>query len=140
MVLAHEVLVRGARDAAAEIWRNAVAERTSPIADEHLKRFQRLCKKYGMQLPSVAERLSERFVRSLEIDQLCALLRPAIEEIRGGRQPEKLQQLESHIARFHQKNRPALASSCPVGSKRWSRRWSRCNGKRRKKMNCSSTR
>ena len=57
----------------------------SPIAEEHLKRFHRLCKKYGMRLPSIAEHLGERFVRPLEIDRLCALLRPAIDEIRGGR-------------------------------------------------------
>ena len=102
VVLAHEVLVRGGRDGAAETWRRAVAERTAPIAEEHLKRFHRLCKKYGMRLPSIAEHLSERFVRPLEIDQLCALLRPAIDEIRGNRPPEKLRQLEEHIARFTQ--------------------------------------
>ena len=100
VVLAHEVLVRRGREGAAEVWRSAVAERTLPIAEEHIKRLQRLCKKYGMQLPSVAEHLSERFVRPLEIDQLCALLRPAIDEIRGGRKPEKLCQFEEHIARF----------------------------------------
>ena len=55
-----------------------------------------------MRLPSIAEHLSERFVRPLEIDQLCALLRPAIDEIRGNRPPEKLRQLEEHIARFTQ--------------------------------------
>ena len=102
VVLAHEVLVRGGREGAAETWRRAVAERTAPIAEEHLKRFHRLCKKYGMRLPSIAEHLSERFVRPLEIDQLCALLRPAIDEIRGNRPPEKLRQLEEHIARFTQ--------------------------------------
>ena len=47
-----------------------------------LRRFERLCKKYGMRLPSIAESLSERFVRPLEIDRLCALVRPAIDEIR----------------------------------------------------------
>ena len=102
VVLAHEVLVRCGRDGAAEIWRRAVAERTAPIAEEHLKRFHRLCKKYGMRLPSIAEHLGERFVRPLEIDRLCALLRPAVDEIRNGRPPASLRQLEEHIARFTQ--------------------------------------
>jgi hypothetical protein len=102
VVLAHQVLVRCGRDGAAEIWRRAVAERTSPIAEEHLRRFNRLCKKYGMRLPSIAEHLSERFVRPLEIDRLCALVRPAIHEIRRGRPPAALRQLEEHIARFSQ--------------------------------------
>jgi hypothetical protein len=102
VVLAHEVLVRCGRDGAAEIWRRAVAERTSPIAEEHLQRFHRLCKKYGMRLPSIDEHLSERFVRPLEIDRLCALLRPAVDEIRHGRPAIVLGQLEEHIARFTQ--------------------------------------
>jgi hypothetical protein len=102
VVLAHEVLVRRRREGAAEIWRRAVAERTSPIAEEHLKRFHRLCKKYGMRLPSIVEHLGERFIRPLEIDRLCALLRPAIEELRSGQPGEKLRQFEEHIARFTQ--------------------------------------
>lgn len=102
VVLAHEVLVRFGRDGAAEIWRHAVADRTADIAEEHLTRFNKLCKKYGMRLPSVAEHLSERFIRPLEIDQLCALLRPAVDDIRTGREPKSLHQLEEQIIRFTQ--------------------------------------
>ncbi len=102
VALAHQVLMRCGREGAAEIWRRAVAERTSPIAEEHLKRFRHLCKKYGMRLPSIAEHLGEQFIRPLEIDRLCALLRPAIDEIRSGRPSASLRQLEDHIARFTQ--------------------------------------
>ena len=63
VILAHEVLVRAGRDYAAEIWRQAVVERTSDIAREHLKRFQQLARQYGMRLPSVA-RATGRGVRS----------------------------------------------------------------------------
>ena len=129
VTLAHQVLTRCGREGAAEIWRRAVAERTSPIAEEHLRRFQRLCKKYGMRLPSIAEHLGERFIQPLEIDRLCALLRPAIDEIRSGRPPASLQQLEEHIARFTQRP-PAPVSSCPVGWKPWSKRWSASSGRR----------
>ncbi len=83
VVLAHEVLVRAGRDVAAEIWRSAVAERTAGVASEHLKRFTRLNRKYGMRLPSIAERLGERFIRPLQVDQLRALVQPAMEELRG---------------------------------------------------------
>ncbi len=102
VILAHQVLVRQGREGAAKIWRGAVSQRTSPIADEHLRRFNRLCKKYGMRLPSIAERLSERFVRPLEIDQLCALLRPAIDEIRAGAAAAACKELEQYIDRFTQ--------------------------------------
>jgi hypothetical protein len=100
VVLAHQVLVQRGCEGAARIWRDAVAERTAPIAEEHLNRLQRLSKKYGMRLPSIVEHLGERFVRPLEIDQLCALLRPAVEEIRHDRPADKLQQLEAQVARF----------------------------------------
>ncbi len=100
VILAHHVLVNHGREGAAEIWRSAVAERTSPIAEDHLKRFNRLCKKYGMRLPSIAEHLGERFIRPLEVDQLCALLRPAVDEIRNGKLAGSCKELEAHIARF----------------------------------------
>jgi hypothetical protein len=100
VLLVHEVLVRCGREGAAEIWRRAVAERTAPMADEHLKRFERRCKKYGMRLPSVAERLGQRFVMPLEIDRLCALLRPAVEGIREKRPSVALRRLQEQIDRF----------------------------------------
>ncbi len=53
-----------------------------------------------MRLPSIAERLDERFIQPLAIDRLCALLRPAVEEIRNARPPVALGQLEECIAEF----------------------------------------
>ncbi len=44
VVLAHEVLVRGGHEEAADVWRAAVGERTASIADDHLKKFARLNK------------------------------------------------------------------------------------------------
>jgi len=43
----------------ADFWQLEGAERTRAIADEHLKRFERLCRRYGMRLPSIAEQLGE---------------------------------------------------------------------------------
>jgi hypothetical protein len=100
VAIAHETLVRCGCDRAANIWRLAVAERTAPMADEHQRRFERLCETYGMRLPSIAGRLAERFVRPLEIDRLCALVRPAIEQLREGQPPVSVGQLEEQIARF----------------------------------------
>ncbi len=87
VVLAHEVLVRSGHDEAADVWRAAVAERTSSIAEDHHKRFQRLNRKYGMRLPSIADRLGERFVRPLVVDRLCALIEPAMEEAHDKSRP-----------------------------------------------------
>jgi hypothetical protein len=83
VVLAHEALVRSGHDEAADVWRTAVAERTATIAEDHLKRFARLNRKYAMRLPSIADRLAERFVRPLEVDRLAALVGPAIDDSRA---------------------------------------------------------
>ena len=100
VALTHEALVRAGREKASEIWRRAVAERTATIATDHLEQFQRLSKKYGMHLPSIADHLGERFVRPLEVARLCSLVRPAVEELRDGREPVAFRQLESHLAPF----------------------------------------
>jgi hypothetical protein len=78
VVMAHEILVRQNRPAAAEMWQQALAERTAETADANLARFEELCKQYGIRLPSVAERLGERFTRPLAIDRVRALVAPAI--------------------------------------------------------------
>jgi hypothetical protein len=78
VVWAHEVLVRHGREGAAEMWRQAFAERTSEAADLHIARLTALAREYGMQLPTIGDRLNERFVRPLVIDRLRALVEPAM--------------------------------------------------------------
>jgi hypothetical protein len=82
VVMAHEILVRQDRPVAAEMWQQALAERTSETADANLARFDELCNEYGVRLPSVAERLGERFTRPLAIDRVRALVGPAIASAR----------------------------------------------------------
>ncbi len=100
VVLAHEVLVRSGHDEAADVWRTAVGERTASIADDHLKRFTKLNRKYGMRLPSIADRLGERFVRPLQVDRLCALIEPAMDEAPGLAQPPDAAGEETSFARL----------------------------------------
>jgi hypothetical protein len=78
VVMAHEILVRNNRPLAAELWQRALAERTAETADANLSRFDELCGHYGIRLPSIAERLSERYTRPLAIDRVRALVAPAI--------------------------------------------------------------
>ncbi|MFH1268261.1 MAG: hypothetical protein ABIK89_21280 [Planctomycetota bacterium] len=98
--IVHEVLIRRGHNGAAQVWHEAVARRTASVADDHLRRFRRLTKQYGMRLPSVAERLEQRFVGSLVIDRLAALVPPAIEELQGERPQTSFPQLEREVARF----------------------------------------
>jgi hypothetical protein len=100
LILAHEVLVRCGRTEAAEQWRQAVAKESRAVADYHLQRLQQLNARYGIRLRSVADRLGERFVQPLAVERLCALVRPAVEELRRGGPTRSFAELEREVARF----------------------------------------
>jgi hypothetical protein len=78
VVLAHQVLVRNGCDHAAVAWRKLLEERIGDEAKRHLRRLTMLQKKHAMHLPSVSERLHERFVRPLLVDRVCAMVEPAM--------------------------------------------------------------
>ncbi len=78
VVWAHEILVRQQKSLASEMWCQAFAERTAEAADAHLKQLAALSQQYGMQLPTIADRIGERFVRPLLIDRVKALIEPAL--------------------------------------------------------------
>jgi hypothetical protein len=78
VVIAHEILVRHHRPAAAELWQQSLADQTAEAADANLARFEELCQQYGVRLPSIAERLGERFTRPLAIDRVRGLVEPAV--------------------------------------------------------------
>ncbi|MCL4205787.1 MAG: hypothetical protein KJ000_25165 [Pirellulaceae bacterium] len=82
VVWAHELLVRRGQKQAAEIWRREFSEQTREQADRLLERLAALQKKYAMRMPTVADRLGERFVRPMAIDRIRALVGPAMEECR----------------------------------------------------------
>ncbi len=82
VMMAHEVLVRSGYDGAAELWRRTMTERTADAAEQHIKRLTSLQKKYGMRLPTIADRLAERFVRPLDIDRIRALVKPSYQHAR----------------------------------------------------------
>lgn len=100
VALAHEILVRRNRHAAAEMWRRGVAERTAEAADWHLKRLEELVRKYGVRLATVADRLAERFVRPLTMDRIRALVGPAVEQARRGGPCPAFDALERDLQEF----------------------------------------
>lgn len=100
VAMVHEVLARGGWPSAAELWRRGVAKRTAHIADWHLKRLDQLNAHYGLRLPTICDRLGERFVRPLAIDRVRALIRPAIEEARAGAPGPSFAVLEQELLEF----------------------------------------
>jgi hypothetical protein len=94
------LLARRGWPSAAELWRRGVAKRTAHIADWHLKRLAELNRSYGIKLPTICDRLGERFVRPLAIDRVRALICPAIDEARQGSPGQTFAALEQELAEF----------------------------------------
>lgn len=94
VVLAHEILVRRGQESASRIWRKALTDRIHDEAEQYLARLAELQKKYAMRMPTVADRLAERFVRPLTIDRIRALVKPAVDQIRAGGACPKFELLE----------------------------------------------
>ena len=84
VVWAHEILVRGRQTQAAEMWRRELREQTNHEAEAFLKKLAKLQTQYAMRMPTVADRLGERFVRPMVIDRIRALVQPAMEEAHHG--------------------------------------------------------
>ena len=83
--LAHEVLSRLGRVKAASLWQEGLARKTNSLARSFIQKLKRMERQHGMKLPSVADRLNERFVKPLALDRILALVRPAMIEAREGR-------------------------------------------------------
>ena len=82
--LAHEVLVRNGCQQTAQQWRRALAERVGVEAQQYLKELNRLQELYAMRMPTVADRLSERFLKPMSIGRMRALVRPAMKQLQRG--------------------------------------------------------
>ena len=98
----HDSMIRAGCDAAALLWEKAVGKRSVNAAEEHIRHYQRLCDKYGMWLPSVSERLQERFVRPLQIDRMCGLVPKAIRQIQRDETGTVFDELYAQIEIFAQ--------------------------------------
>lgn len=98
----HSALVHNGKMEAASIWLQAVAERCSEAADAQWDRYQALQKKYGMLMTGIGDRISERFVRPLEVEQLCSLIEPAINEYREKKEPVSFKMFLRGVDEFAQ--------------------------------------
>jgi hypothetical protein len=100
LVLAHQVLARGGRPRAAALWQEPFREFTGQLADQHLAELHRLEAAHGVRLRTVADRLGERFLRPLDLDRLCALVKPAMEEARTPGERPAFARLEQELGPF----------------------------------------
>jgi len=83
--LAHEILVRSRFDNAAVIWRRSLSERIGGKADIYVTKLRSLQREYAMRMPTVADRILERFVQPMTIDRMRALIEPATRDAEANR-------------------------------------------------------
>ena len=100
VVLAHEILVRRRHSDAARMWHRALDERISDEAHTYLKKLAELQRKYAMRMPTVADRLAEKFTRPLAIDRVRALVIPAMAEGKKGGPAPQFEVLEEEVETF----------------------------------------
>ncbi|TWU33344.1 hypothetical protein [Novipirellula artificiosorum] len=77
---AHEVLVRSGFEAAAMMWRRSLSERIGEEAEVYVEKLRKMQKDYAMRMPTVADRILERFVQPMTIDRMRALVGPAMRD------------------------------------------------------------
>lgn len=85
---AHEVLVHSGCQQSAQQWRRALSDRVSRESDQYLERLRKLQEAYAMKMPTVADRLNERFLKPMTIDRMRALIRPAMRQLRSNDREE----------------------------------------------------
>jgi hypothetical protein len=97
VIWGHEVLVRCQQNRVAKQWRRSLTERVDAEAEKFVEKFQRLQEKYSIQMASIGERLSERFVHPTHIDQMLSLIEPAMRDPLDSRSQRSFEMLEQQI-------------------------------------------
>ncbi|MEL6110659.1 MAG: hypothetical protein AAFU85_32025, partial [Planctomycetota bacterium] len=91
---AHEVLVRNGLESAAMMWRRSLSERIGTEADKYVLRLRKIQQDYSMRMPTVADRILERFVQPMTIARMRALVKPAMNDAEANRDSSRFELLE----------------------------------------------
>ena len=94
---AHQVLVENQQDSTAESWRNWLCEQVQHEAPAHLKQLGKLQKKHAMVMPTIADRIEERFVKPLQIDRLRSLIPICMKDLEDEHSQSVFEILEEEI-------------------------------------------
>lgn len=103
-VITHSVMVREKEYEVADAWSKNLSNKMEEWADRLQEKYAELCKKYGVSIKSVEDRLNERFVVPLAINKLRAYLEPSIQEARSGGESPVFEQFLKLAEEFSQKN------------------------------------
>jgi hypothetical protein len=98
VIWAHSIFVNNQESNVARRWRRSLTERLSAEAEKYLTSLERLRQKYSIRMESVGRRLEGRFGHQMQIDRLCALVAPAMEDPQSSESQRKFEllRLQSH--------------------------------------------
>ncbi len=91
---AHEVLVRSGLENSAMMWRRSLSERIGTEANVYVQKLRQLQQNYAMRMPTVADRIQERFIQPMTIVRMRALVGPAMRDAEANRESREFELLE----------------------------------------------
>lgn len=94
VVWVHEVLVRRKHTDAAKTWRRSLTDKFREQADKYVDKLHKLQKRHAIKMPTVSDRINERFVHPMVIDRMRALIEPAVEAANNGKPSPEFELLQ----------------------------------------------
>ena len=91
----HEVLVRMGLDQTSLGWRESLNERIAAEAELYVQKLRELQRRHSMRMPTIADRIEERFVQPMTIDRMRSLVEPAMSDAEADRFSAAFEQLEA---------------------------------------------
>ena len=98
VMLVHEIMVQHERNEAAQIWRRALHERVGDEATRYVQRLKALQDEHAMRMSTIADRIGERFMRTMAVSRMQALVAPAMDEKRPRKSRQAFSILEEEVA------------------------------------------
>lgn len=100
VAIVHEALARHGSGEAAEIWQDVFRIKTADLAETFLRNLGRLERVCSIKLPSLRDRLSERFIKPLTLDRILALVPSAVEDARRQEPSAAFETLRADVDRY----------------------------------------
>jgi len=99
--IVHRSLAMAGRIGALNILETILEGESRQDAEKHLEELQELEQTYGVHLPSISDRLNERFVKPLAVNRMLALVQPSVRTASSGPEAdEAFNRLREEIAAY----------------------------------------
>lgn len=102
LVTVHDVLCRRRLGDAAALWADMFEAQTAELAERHLRDLEALERRHGMRLPAITDHLNQRLFKAMKVNEMVALIRPAVQERRRAGQASTLtiEQLDQKVEAY----------------------------------------